>query len=525
MYNYQPRMNFVGMYEPHELLMYLRKSRSDDPNETVEEVLQKHETMLQEYALQNFGFNIPEKAIYREVCSGESIEDREEIKYVLHQIESPQIKGILVVEPERLSRGDLSDCATIINAFRFSKTKIFTLDDVFDLEIKKDRDAFQNKLLSARDFYEYITGILSRGCDNAAKRGCYISSTSGYGYERIKIGKNWTLQPFEPEFSYLKMMYEWADAGESLGLIGRKLDELGAKPRKADKWNRATILRILKNPINAGLIVRGRQKTVQVYENGKVVKKQVKGKEEELIVAKGLRPAAVSMERFESVNKMLDSHPSVNWKTQLQNPLAGLLFCAKCGRSMGRKLYQQGATREYYLCPTRPQCHAAIAYDRVFTALIHSLEQVQLPDLKLKVENNDGQARKVQERLLLQLSKQLNDLKAQEEKQYEMFETGRYTLELFDRRHTELKEKMGNIEKAIEKTRSELPPEIDYKEKAAALQDAIEILKDTNADANEKNRVLKNIIERIDMSASPSTGKKGHRETQAEFQLNIFLKL
>ena len=31
-------------------LIYLRKSRQDDPAQTVEEVLSKHETMLQEYA-------------------------------------------------------------------------------------------------------------------------------------------------------------------------------------------------------------------------------------------------------------------------------------------------------------------------------------------------------------------------------------------------------------------------------------------------------------------------------------------
>ena len=31
-------------------LMYLRKSRQDDPNETVEEVLAKHEAILQEWA-------------------------------------------------------------------------------------------------------------------------------------------------------------------------------------------------------------------------------------------------------------------------------------------------------------------------------------------------------------------------------------------------------------------------------------------------------------------------------------------
>ena len=37
-----------------EYIMYLRKSRQDEPNETVEEVLKKHEIQLQEYALNNF---------------------------------------------------------------------------------------------------------------------------------------------------------------------------------------------------------------------------------------------------------------------------------------------------------------------------------------------------------------------------------------------------------------------------------------------------------------------------------------
>ena len=61
-------------------LIYLRKSRQDDPNETVEEVLEKHETMLQEFALKEFGGRIPEENIYREVVSGESIDDRERCK-------------------------------------------------------------------------------------------------------------------------------------------------------------------------------------------------------------------------------------------------------------------------------------------------------------------------------------------------------------------------------------------------------------------------------------------------------------
>ena len=67
-------------------LIYLRKSRQDDPNETVEEVLAKHEAMLQEYAERELGGRISEENIYREIVSGESIDDRVEIKKVLARI-------------------------------------------------------------------------------------------------------------------------------------------------------------------------------------------------------------------------------------------------------------------------------------------------------------------------------------------------------------------------------------------------------------------------------------------------------
>ena len=60
----------------NEIIMYLRKSRSDDPYMTVEEVLARHERQLQEYALSSFGSIIPEERIFREVVSGETIADR-----------------------------------------------------------------------------------------------------------------------------------------------------------------------------------------------------------------------------------------------------------------------------------------------------------------------------------------------------------------------------------------------------------------------------------------------------------------
>lgn len=45
----------------NEIIMYLRKSRSDDPYMTVEKVLARHERQLQDYALSSFGSIIPEE--------------------------------------------------------------------------------------------------------------------------------------------------------------------------------------------------------------------------------------------------------------------------------------------------------------------------------------------------------------------------------------------------------------------------------------------------------------------------------
>ncbi len=121
-------------------LIYLRKSRSDGDHETIEDVLAKHETIIQEYAVKTFGEPVSEEFIFREVVSGETIQDRPVIKTVLNIIQSEPVAGVLTIEPQRLSRGDLSDCGTIIRAFRYTDTLIITPTKTYDLSDKFDRN-------------------------------------------------------------------------------------------------------------------------------------------------------------------------------------------------------------------------------------------------------------------------------------------------------------------------------------------------------------------------------------------------
>ena len=173
-------------------LVYLRKSRSDGDHETIEDVLEKHEKIIQEYAVKTFGSTIQEEFIYREVVSGETIQDRPVIKKLLNIIQHENIKGVLTIEPQRLSRGDLSDCGTIIRAFRYTDTLIITPTKTYDLTDKFDRKFFEMELMKGNDYLEYIKEIMMRGRIASVNEGNFIGSVPPYGYDKIKNGIMYT---------------------------------------------------------------------------------------------------------------------------------------------------------------------------------------------------------------------------------------------------------------------------------------------------------------------------------------------
>ena len=213
--------------------MYLRKSRADGESETVEEVLAKHYKILQDYAIAKLGGPIPESRIYREVVSGETIQDRPEMIKLLDLIQNENITGVLVVEPQRLSRGDLSDCGTIIRAFRYTKTLILTPPKTYDLEDKFDRKFFEMELMRGNDYLEYIKEIMSRSRLASLKAGNYIGSQPPYGYDKAKIGKAFTLVP-NSESDIVKMIYElWTKECLGSTSIANRLNELHIKPKKS----------------------------------------------------------------------------------------------------------------------------------------------------------------------------------------------------------------------------------------------------------------------------------------------------
>lgn len=508
-------------------LLYLRKSRQDDPNETVEEVLAKHEAMLQEHAVRDLGGRIPEENIFREVVSGESIDDRVEIKKVLALIENPAVRGVLVMEPSRLSRGDLSDCSRIIDSFRFTSTLVVTPMMTYDLEKKMERKFFQDELLRGNDYLEYTKEILFRGRVAAVKRGCFLGNYAPYGYRKIKIGKDHTLEAIEDEADVVRMVFSWyTQEGLTPYRIAQRLNSMGVAAPRGAEWNKDTIRVMVRNVHYAGKVRFNYIKHVPVLENGVVTTKRLKQPDEDVIIAEGKHAAIIDPATWEKAQALVARNPRVKYTYDLKNPLSGVLYCAKCGKVMYIHPYQHAVDR--YECRTRPRCYKSIKMTELLEAVVVALEQAELPALKIKVKNDDGNARKIQERLLAKLEAQMEEYRAQEEKQYDLLETGKYTQDLFDRRNAALREKMEACRADIYKAKAVLPKNVDFAERVAALEDAIAILKDPDATPAEQNRVVRAVVERIEYTGVPSidhTKRKGVPRNENAFTLNVFLRL
>lgn len=509
-----------------QYIIYLRKSRQDDPRETVEEVLAKHEIQLQEYAQREFGGRIPEENIYREVVSGESIEDREEILKVLARIEDPTIKGVLVIEPQRLSRGDLEDCGRLISDFRYTNTSVVTPYMTYDLTNKMERKFFQDELLRGRDYLEYTKEILLRGRIAAIKRGCFIGNIPPYGFNKVKIGKDCTLEIIEEQAEIVRLIFDlYVTQGLTPGAIARKLNAMGVPAPRGGKWFKDTIRGTIRNVHYVGNVTFNKIKNTVVVENGEKKVKRLAQPEDEIIVAEGLHDAIISEETWEAAQKLVARHPREAHNQELKNPLGGVLFCGKCGRVMVRHPYAKAETR--YECRNAPRCFKSVKMSHVIEAVIAALEEAELPALQLKIKNGDGKAAKIQQRLLAKLEKQMDDYRAQEDKQFELLETGRYTQDVFDRRHAVLHDKMEDCQKQIYQAKAAMPKDVDYEERVVALQYAIDMLKDPEASPADQNKALQAIVERIELTSIPSDHQNRKRNVRGHspFSLKVFMRL
>lgn len=320
----------------NQIIIYLRKSRAER-NETVEEVLARHEKILQDYALQTFGEKIPEANIYREVVSGETLDERIEIKKVFERLENEPIKALLVVEPQRISRGRLTDCGRVIDILEYTDTWVVTVTKTYDLTNKYDRDLFEAQLTQGNKYLEYHKEIMDRGKNLSIREGKYVASTPPFGYDRKPLDKGFMLVKDKEEAPIVETIFNlFVDENLSTKEVAEYLNKHQMKPRKNKLWDYQMVGHIMKNEVYYGSTAWGKRPTIKRLINGEITKIRVNA--DDYMLVRGKHEAIVSKEKWDLAQEKIKGNPSsrTGLNRDLQNPLAGLVICSKCNHSMVR---------------------------------------------------------------------------------------------------------------------------------------------------------------------------------------------
>ena len=496
-----------------QYVKYLRKSRFDrDYAElSIEETLKRHEAILDKLA-RDRGYHIAKT--YYEVVSGESIVARPEIQKMLEEVSAGCYTGVLVIDVERLARGNGADQAYISQVFQFSGTKIITPLKVYDPSNEFDEEYFEFGLFMSRREYKTINRRLTRGRDSSASEGKYIGSIPPYGYQRVKLEheKGYTLEPHPEESEVVKKIFELYTNYSGTKVIANYLNDREVPTRHGGLWSYATISNIITNPVYMGKIRRGWSRQIKSIENG-VVKRRIRRhkKMEEYSVYDGLHEALISEEQFLLAQEIRAENATcvkVKKQFELKNTFAGLIFCGICGSRIGRTTATKARGGQARLrCVNGRNCHNVSAdYEQVEQVILSAL-RTWLDGYRVKIDTVGFSEEIAQCKAQIAKDKREQEkLTAQLDHAFDLVEQGVYSLEVFQERRAKLEVMLDEVrrqvsrqEEALKKLEDNNRAQSDFVPRTEALLESYDSM--TN---RERNDLLKAVLYKIEYKKEAS---------------------
>lgn len=461
-----------------KVAIYLRKSREDI--ELGEDTLHRHELILNDYCLRN---KLQAVKTYKEIVTGESISARPQMRQLLEDVEAGLYSGVVCVEIERLSRGNVVDQVEILDVFKESGTKIYTLQKVYDLANQDiDEEYFEFALFMSRREYKTINRRMQRGKIQSGIEGYFPYPYAPMGYVKEKTKYGYVLKE-DPDVSpMIKVIFEKAAAGEKLVDIRKFLEASGIRPYKSPDWSDTTIRNIIKNPAYIGLI---RARDLRTREP---------------ILAQGKHQAIISQETFEAAQKVFKVHSSKSkFNSKLRNPFATLITCSVCGFAIGMSTLK--TSKDYYAYFRCNHCKKVkpVKADVLEKAIMEKV-QAKVNELRLFMELAPEKVKPSQAEAEVKiLEKALKEKEAQYNRACELLEKEVYTPELFKQRGQLLCNDMDEIKAQLTQARETLAGEkkrVELIKKGVPKLDII-LSRYWKLDTEGKNQLLKSIVKKI----------------------------
>jgi len=493
-----------------KICIYLRKSRADEEMEKTlgqGETLSKHRKALLKFAKEK-QLNIVE--IKEEIVSGESLFFRPKMLELLKEVEEKLYEGVLVMDMQRLGRGDMQDQGMILKTFKNSHTAIITPQKTYDLSNDFDEEYSEFEAFMSRKEFKMINRRMQGGRVRSIEDGNYLSPIPPFGYDINQIGRSRTLKFNEIESNIVKIIFKMYVEGSGAGNISKYLNSLGYKSKTGISFEGSSILNILKNPVYIGKVTWKKKEIKKSISPNKI--KDARTRDiSEWIIAKGKHEALIDEDTYYRAQEILKGRYHVPYQiiNGAANPLAGILICSLCGNKMVLRKYKVGLP--HLMCT---KCdNKSSRFDYVEGAIIKALESYLKTSVNIKHETLDTGSNKKQ---IETLNRELVTLNTQKIKLFDLLEQGVYSNEVFIERSNNITDRIESIEievgkqKTIIEMQTKKYPNINIKK----IIDTYKI----SSDIVQKNELLKSILYKIEY-------KKLKTQKDNDFEIRLFPKL
>lgn len=507
-----------------DVYIYLRKSRKDieEENKATQEgrlfdTLERHRRQLLEVAKKEQHHILD---IYEEVVSGEHLFDRPRIQELLKLVENGNCDAVLVMDLDRLGRGDMFDMGFIYRAFQYSETLILTPNEVIDPNADGAELLFGVKSIISREELKSINKRMQRGRRASAREGKSITRVPPYGYLRDKDLK---LYPDPNTAWVVKKIFEMIADGHGRNTVAQELTGMGiTPPGGAKEWNHATIRNILRNEAYLGHIVWGTKRHVK--RNGKYIEKPLPP--DQWSRKNDAHEPIISQELWDKAHANYGKNyvAPVRAQRKLVNPLAGLVYCKNCGYAM---TYSEDRNNVAII-----RCQSIHCRGKVRSISVRLLQKRILETLELRIKEFEADEKlakrerrpsvviPLRKKSVEAKEKELKTLHEQKENLHDLLEQGVYNIETFMERQKKLADRIREAENEIVKMKEEIARVEEEEKKQEEFVPRVKTVLEayqTTDDVEKKNRLLKSIIERIDYTRPQGSG-------YGEFTIEVTLR-
>lgn len=380
------------MTEYYNADLYLRLSKEDGDKEESDSITNQKELIL-DFLKSRSDIRI-HKIRVDDGYSGVNFE-RPAFQQMLEDIKTGEVNCVITKDLSRFGRNYIETGKYLERIFPYLGIRFIAVNDNYD---SAESETYGNSMMIPfknliNDAYCRDISIKIRSSlEVKRKRGDFIGAFAPYGYKKSTEDKN-RLVIDEEAAEIVRYIFRMYLQGNNAYRIAETLNKkdiptpmdykkengsrfyTGFKRNMESEWTHGSVLRILKDPVYAGILVQGKNTTPN-YK----VKKKVKREERQWSSVENTHEAIIPPFVYNNVREILHTDTRTASSQEKVYCLSGIVKCGDCGANMVRKTVSCGRKKfVYYVCSNHK-------YNKNLCSS-HSINESKLEECVLKALN------------------------------------------------------------------------------------------------------------------------------------------